>query len=73
MIVLLCAALAGCAPEWTSWSMMGSGDTAKRDRDLAECQYEAARTSGYDWVDATLQRAEVLNRCMSMRGYFRAS
>lgn len=47
-----------------------SATPAQTERDLAECEHEAAKVSGYDWIDAAFRRAEVKNACMRLRGYW---
>jgi hypothetical protein len=43
--------------------------TAEEMRADNQCRYEAAKVSGYDWIDAALRRAEVRERCMRAKGY----
>lgn len=34
-----------------------------------ECALEAAKVSGYDWIDAGLRRGEVRARCLRLKGF----
>jgi hypothetical protein len=36
-----------------------------------QCDAEAAKVGGYDWVDATLRRSEARERCMRLKGFGR--
>ena len=34
-----------------------------------ECALEAAKVSGYDWIDAGFRRGEVRARCLRLKGF----
>ena len=41
--------------------------TPEEQRISDECKYEAAKVSGYDWIDAIIQRDNVYKQCMALR------
>lgn len=37
---------------------------------LTECRLERAKIGGYDWIDTSLRRSEVMDACMLKYGYY---
>lgn len=57
----LVATIAGCAAP----RPMSPEEARARE----ECALEAAKVSGYDWIDAGLRRGEVRARCLRLKGF----
>jgi hypothetical protein len=69
---LLASALIGCAgylPQANEYWMHSNGFGQATTSDLTACKYEAAKSGGYDWIDASLRRSKVFDLCMRTKGY----
>ena len=69
MLLTACTAilLAGCAARG-EWDPIAA--KVPLNEALAECRFQRAKVSGYDWVDAALRRSEVMDACMLKYGYY---
>lgn len=68
VVLLVCAVLSACgSPRWIKADMT----TQARDRDLAECEFEAEKATGSmpTGVSRGIRLADLETRCMRMRGY----
>lgn len=65
LLFIIALLVAGCGPVYVKEGVSAE----ERQRDFKECELEAAKTNGYDYIDAILRRGEVKRMCIELKGY----
>jgi hypothetical protein len=66
LVIFTSLTLSACVDrEWYKQGM----DYDQRTQDYMECDYEAAKTGGYDGIDRAIRSGEVMRKCMQLKGY----
>lgn len=63
--ILLALVLSACAAPYTK---EGISDEQRR-QDYLDCKLEAAKVSGYDYIDKIMNQNDVKKACLEAKGY----
>lgn len=44
-------------------------DLSQLELDKAECEFEKSKATGYDYIDAALNKGRIFRACMKAKGY----
>lgn len=67
LYAFICLVLIGCKPAY--YKADTTPDEERQDK--LECKLEAAKVTGYDWIDAASNKREVEQLCLEVKGYTR--